>query len=90
MITVYTSISCFPLKCPWLYIIIIIVQITILIIIYTSYHAYLSKDVFILSKEQYSSPVVALHDRLKCWEQQYQCQTISKITFEATSIKQCG
>ena len=53
-------------------------------------YAYLSKDVFILSKQQYSSPVVALHDRLKCWEQQYQCQTISKVTFEAISIKQCG
>ena len=55
-----------------------------------SYHVYLSKDVFILCKQQYSSPVVALHDRPKCWEQQYQCQTISKVTFEATSVKQCG
>ena len=64
----------------------------IIIIIYSIaiMHVYLSKDVFILRKQQYSSPVVALHDRLKCWEQQYQCQTISKITFEATSIKQCG
>jgi transcription antitermination factor NusA-like protein len=55
-----------------------------------SYHAYLSEEVFILRQQQYPSPVVALHDRLKCWEQQYQCQTISKVTLEATSIEERG
>ena len=37
------------------------------------YNAYLFEKVFILCKQQYSSPVVTMHDGLKCWKQQYQC-----------------
>ena len=90
MITVYFNLKFmffFDSELMWLYYYYIMMQIVMLVY---SYHVYLSKDVFILCKQQYSSPVVVLHDQAKCWEQQYQCQTISKVTFEATSVKQCG
>ena len=52
-----------------------------------AYYAYLSENVFILCEQQYSSPVVALHDGTKCWEQQYQCEAVSEIAFKAVSIE---
>ena len=51
------------------------------------YNVYLSENVFILCKQQYSSPVVALHDGTKCWEQQHQCEAVSKEAFKAISIE---